>query len=182
MCSSNRIRSQVMIGAAAVAAVTLSDAAARATVSGPPDGLSDAVGHWHPLLVHFPVALLLIAVVAEGLCVIRRDGRYADAARFMVTAAAWLSIPTAVTGFLRADALTLDAARQSLFAVHRIAGIATPVLAFLAAGLAEGTRRSGQVWEQMLYRIVLLLAAVAAGVAGHYGGQLVFGAGFFRLW
>ena len=155
---------------------------ARATESGPPHGLQDAAGHLHPFLVHFPVALLLVAAVAEALGLIRRDGRCADAARFMVTAAAWLSIPAAVTGFLRADGLTFDAARQSLFAVHRIAGIATPVLAFLAAGLAEGTRRSGQVWEQMLYRIVLLLAAVAAGAAGHYGGQLVFGAGFFRLW
>jgi len=182
MRSPARIRPRATIGTALMVAATLGHTAARATVSGPPDGLTDAAGHWHPLLVHFPVALLLVAAVAEVLCMARRDGRYAEAARFMVAAAAWLSLPVAVTGFLRADALTLDAAQRSLFAVHRIAGIATPVLAFLAAGLAEGTRRSGQVWEQMLYRIVLLLAAVAAGVAGHYGGQLVFGAGFFRLW
>jgi len=138
------------------------------------------LGRLHPALVHFPVALALVALVAELLCIARRDGRYNDAARFMITAAAWISLPAAVTGFLRADAVSLDAEEQALFAVHRVAGIVTPILIFLCAGLAEGTRRSGQVWEQILYRLVLVLAAASAAIAGHYGGEIVFGA--FRLW
>jgi len=145
-------------------------------------GLWELVGRVHHLLVHFPVALLLSALVAEALCIARRDGRYADAARFMVVAAAWVSAPAALTGFLRADGLVFDAGKQGWFAAHRLAGIVTPVLAFLAAGLAEGTRRSGQIWELFLYRVVLVLAALSAAVAGFCGGELVFGPGFFRLW
>ena len=60
-------------------------------------------------------------------------------------------------------AITLDDVQQRLFSVHRVAGIATPVLVFLCAGLGEGVRRSGQIWELILYRIVLVLEGQAKG-------------------
>lgn len=143
-------------------------------------GWGAVLGRLHPALVHFPVALVLIAFVAEGMCIARRDGRYADIARFLILTAAWLSVPAAITGFLRADSITLDAAEQRLFAIHRVVGIATPVLVFLCAGLGEGVRRSGQVWELVLYRIVLVLAAISTLIAGYVGGEIVFGG--FSLW
>jgi uncharacterized membrane protein len=168
---------------ASAAALLFVPAAALAhAMSGAPHGWQDWLGRFHPGLVHFPVTLLIFAFVAEMCCVATRDGRYSDIARFLVNMAAWISIPAAVTGFLRSGSITMDAAEQHLFAIHRIAGIATPVLAFLCAGLGEGVRRSGQIWELMLYRVVLGMAAVSAGVAGYYGGEIVFGAGFFPLW
>lgn len=145
-------------------------------------GFWAATGRIHPFLVHFPVALVLAALLAEALCVARRDGRYTEASRFMVAVAAWLSVAAALTGFLRADSLTFDAGQQAAFAVHRIAGIVTPVLVFLAAALAEGSRRSGSVLELLFYRVVLTLAAAGVAVAGYYGGELAHGIGFFPLW
>ncbi len=168
-------------GGAVVLGVATAVSARAATVAAP-TGLVDFLGRFHPFLVHFPVALILAALVAEALCVARRDGRFSDAAAFMVTAAAWVSVAAAGTGFARAGSMTLTPDQSGLFAVHRIAGIATPVLAFLAAGLAEGVRRSGQVSEQIFYRFVLVLAAACALIAGYYGGELVYGAGFFPLW
>ena len=142
----------------------------------------DTLGRLHPFLVHFPVALILTAVVTEAIAVARRDERMGDAARFMITAAAWLAVPAAVAGFARADSVTVAPDLQSTFMVHRIAGTAIPVLAFLAAGLAAGVRRSGQIWELYLFRIVLVITAVAAAIAGHHGGELVYGVNFFPLW
>ena len=54
-------------------------------------GFWAATGRIHPFLVHFPVALVLAAFLAEALCVARRDGRYTEASRFMVAVAAWAS-------------------------------------------------------------------------------------------
>lgn len=156
--------------------------AASANVAAPPSGVVDAVGRLHPFLVHFPVALLLVAAVAELLCIVRRDGRFADTARFMVTAAAWIGVPAAIAGFARASSITIPPDLEGAFAIHRVAGIVTPVLAFLATGLATGVRRSGQIWELFLYRIVLLLAVGFAATAGYYGGELAYGAGFFPRW
>jgi uncharacterized membrane protein len=139
------------------------------------DSAAQLLGRLHPVLVHFPVALVLVALVAEILCITRRDGRHADTARFLIVVAAWISVPAAITGFIRADGMEFDAAQQQLFEVHRVAGIATPVLVFLCAGLAEGVRRSGQIWELILYRVVLVLAASSTAVAGYFGGEIVFG-------
>jgi uncharacterized membrane protein len=132
--------------------------------------------------VHFPVALIITALVAEVIFVVRRDERYAAAARFMIHAGAWLGVAAALTGFARADSIVLAPDQAPAFAIHRIAGIATPILAFLAAALAEGVRRSGQIWELFIFRLVLALAAAGAVVGGYYGGELVYGAGFFCLW
>ena len=165
----------------AVCAVFSLPAAAWAhTVPTAPQGWEAIVGRFHPALVHFPIALVLVAVVAETLCIARRDGRYADAARFMILVAAWISVPTAITGFIRAESITFDPAEAPLFAVHRVAGIVTPVLIFLCAGLAEGVRRSGQIWELLLYRALLLLSAISTVVAGYFGGEIVFGV--FSMW
>ncbi len=156
--------------------------AAAGEGAAPPSGFLDAVGRLHPALVHFPVALLVMAAVAELLCIIRREGYFADAARFMVTAAAWMAAPAALAGFARASAITIPPSAEDAFAIHRIAGIVVAVLAVLAASLAAGVRRSGQIWELFLYRIVLLLAVASALVAACYGGEIVYGAGFFSGW
>src|SRR5262245_35700879 len=122
----------------------------------------DAIGRFHPFFVHFPVALILSAFITEVVAAAKRNERLGDAAAVMITIAAWMAIPAAIAGFARAGTHTIEPDLQATFAVHRIVGIATPVLAFLAAGLVAGVRKSGQVWELFLYRAVLALAAIAA--------------------
>lgn len=141
------------------------------------DGLWHTLGELHPAIVHFPVALTLTAFVAEMLVLGRKRQWYADAARFMIVAAAATAIPAALAGFAAASAEEIAPALAGAFAVHRVAGLVTPPLAVLAAGLALGTRRSGQVWEQILYRVFLTLAAASAAVAAVAGGWLAHGGG-----
>ena len=160
----------------------LSPALAVAATAPPVSGGIDLMGRLHPALVHFPLALIVTALAAEMVFVARRDPRFSAASRIMVHAGAWLGIAAALSGFARADSIAIAPDVASAFAVHRIAGIATPVLAFLAAALADGVRRSGQIWELFLFRIVLALAAAGALIAGYNGGEIVYGAGFFSLW
>jgi uncharacterized membrane protein len=135
----------------------------------------EAIGNLHPFLVHFPVALILCAAGAEGAFVARRDTRWGNAARVMLLLAAWISIPAAAAGFAAASGESFSPEMARVFSIHRIAGISTPVLVVLAAGLAEGSRRSGQIWELFLYRIILVLAVISVLVAGIAGGELVHG-------
>jgi uncharacterized membrane protein len=136
-------------------------------------------GRFHPFLVHFPVALILTAVVAEVLFALRGGQHFAAAALFLVTAAAWTSLPAFLAGFAAAAGQVFEGDLARVFAVHRIVGVTTPMLAFLAAGMGHSTRRTGQVWEQILYRIFLVLAAASVAVSGAYGGLLVHGRHFF---
>ena len=145
------------------------------------DGWINSFGRYHPAVVHFPLALVVAAGIAELLYATRKKQYFGDAARFMISLAAWLSIPAAVLGLMTAAGRSYGADLSTMFSYHRIAGIALPVLTFLAAGLCEGTRRSGQVWEQMLYRAILALAVLGALAAGHYGARLVYGPDYFPL-
>jgi uncharacterized membrane protein len=160
----------------------LSPSLALAATAPPLSGGVDLLGRLHPALIHFPLALIVTAFAAEMIFVARRDERFSAVARFMIHAGAWMGVAAALSGFARAASITIAPDVSSAFAVHRIAGIATPVLAFLAAALADGVRRSGQIWELFLYRIVLALAAAGAVIAGYHGGEIVYGAGFFSLW
>ncbi len=135
----------------------------------------ESTGYFHPFLVHFPVALILVAAVAEILFVTRRDPAFGSTARFMICAAAWISVPTMVAGFAAAAGEVFTPQQQQAFVIHRIAGIVTPCLAVLAAGLAASARRTGQIWELMLFRILLAAAVISAAIAGLEGGEIVHG-------
>jgi len=141
-------------------------------------GTIHVVGRFHPVLVHFPVALILTAAAAEILYATRKRQEFGTAALFLITAAAWLSMPAFLAGFAAAAGAVFEPDLQHSLAVHRIAGVVTPMLAFMAAGMGHSTRRSGQVWEQIVFRAFLALAAIAVILAGWYGGRLVYGTDF----
>jgi uncharacterized membrane protein len=132
-------------------------------------------GQFHNVLVHFPIALVLTALVAEAALIFRNEPAAGTAARFMVTTAAWISVPAALAGFAALSGRDISSALQSNLTIHRAAGIAAPVLIFLAAVFAHGSRRSGQVWEQLLYRILLVIAAIVTALGGLHGGVLAHG-------
>ena len=134
-------------------------------------------GELHPVFVHFPIALIVTAALAEALYMIRRSQWLGDAARFMIAAGAWAAVPAVAAGFAEASAETFVGGTARLFSVHWVCGVVTAVLAFLAYGLGEGTRRSGQVWEQALYRIFLLMAAAGAMITSFFGASLAHAEG-----
>lgn len=169
-------RSWWLAGVAVIGTVTVAYGHTADTTG---DGPIALLGRYHPVLVHFPVALVVGAAVAEVVYMMRARQSYGDAARFMINLAVVFSVLTAVAGFMAASGKVYSQELQGVFNIHRVAGVATPVLVLLAAGLCEGVRRSGQVWEQMLYRVILLLAVVSVAVAGYHGGELVYGAGYF---
>jgi uncharacterized membrane protein len=143
--------------------------------------LIEWVGRFHPVLVHFPVALILTACAAELLYLIKKDNYFGLAALFLATAAAWMSLPTFAAGFAAASGETFAPELTRAFAVHRISGVTTPMLAAIAAGMGHSGRRTGQVWEQIVYRVFLVLAAVSVALAGFNGGVLVHGPDHFPL-
>jgi uncharacterized membrane protein len=129
-------------------------------------------GELHRVFVHFPVALIFTAAVAEALYMTRRSRWMGEAARFMVAAGALAAIPTVAAGFAEASGETYSGEAARAFSIHWVGGVTAAVLAILAFALGEGSRRTGQVWEQGLYRIVLLLAVAAVVITGFFGGVI----------
>ncbi len=123
------------------------------------------LGRLHPLIVHFPVGLLCVALLLE-LLEWRGTGK---GLRAGITALVWIGAGSAVLavalGLLLAN--TEDYGGDTL-TFHQWAGITTMALSVLTLILL----RSGRVrW----YRGLLTLTVVGVSVAGHYGSMLTHG-------
>jgi uncharacterized membrane protein len=135
------------------------------------------VGKLHPLLVHFPIGLILAAAAAELVAIHtgRADWRAIAAAN--VRAGAAMGALTAIAGWGLASSDVVEPSR--LLAWHGWIGAAAAVSAIGAALLSIGAndRARGRL---AAYRAALFGAAALVAVAGHLGGTLVWGADFLR--
>jgi uncharacterized membrane protein len=120
------------------------------------------VGRLHPLLIHFPIALVIAAALAEGAAIVTADEGWRTVAVENVRAGAVFALLATVAGWRLALAPEMDV--SPLLEWHRWLGT-------VAAGAALGGR---------LYRIALFTAGVLVAVTGHVGGLLVWGANFLR--
>jgi uncharacterized membrane protein len=134
------------------------------------------LGRLHPLLIHFPIALVLVAVAAEGAAAATADDRWRSVAVGNVRAGAAFAAIAAVAGWRLALAPGIEA--TSLLEWHRWLGAIGAVATLVAAIASRGDVRSTR--EMRVYRIALVGAAALVAVAGHLGGLLVWGADFFR--
>ncbi|MBK9383647.1 MAG: hypothetical protein IPN34_02315 [Planctomycetes bacterium] len=129
-------------------------------------------GHSHPVLVHFPIALLLAALFAELLYLVSRSPGMAGASAFCAILGFLGAAASCASGWIFADLEGYRDTHAVMF-VHRWGGIAATVLSALAVLLLLRARKSEG--SRLPYLLVLLLCAGAVSLVGHYGGVLVYG-------
>lgn len=143
-------------------------------------------GRLHPVLVHFPIALVALAAGAEVLnAVAGRRGGAGRGLGMMMRGPSALARGCLVVG---APAAGITAWSGWLNALHehggggpleieghRWVGIAAAAVALMA--MASVLAASWRVTEtgMRVYRALVVLAAMLMGVAGHMGGSLVYG-------
>ncbi len=133
----------------------------------------------HPAFVHFPIALLIAAATAEVLSLRWQRRGLRAASAWCTILAALGALPAAVSGWFLAAShnqttIALD--------VHRWLGVATAVSACLSVVLLIGAVRSDYpVTARRYYLVSLIGGAFLAGIAGHFGAILVYGAEYLRF-
>jgi uncharacterized membrane protein len=135
------------------------------------------IGRLHPLLVHFPIALVIAAAAAEVAAVLTSDGGWRTVAERNLRAGAVFALLAAMAGWRLALAPGME--RSSLLEWHRWLGTLAAVTALAAVlGTPASVGRSPlRVWT---FRIALLAAGALVTLTGHLGGLLVWGADFLR--
>jgi uncharacterized membrane protein len=132
---------------------------------------------WHPMLVHFPLALILTAaVLLVAAKLLRRDEYSATAATVgtwnlcLGAAVALIALATGLGAILDLDVSV--AAHQSISSHAKWAIFTTLACVLLAVWRGAGTElRSRPSW---LFLMVLTLAAAALVSTGYRGGQNVY--------
>jgi uncharacterized membrane protein len=124
----------------------------------------------HPLMVHFPVALLTSGVVFEVYGSLRKDEVVATAGRFNTRLGFWCIFPVLLVGFLGMLSLGNTEKFKDFLSGHLR-------FAFLTAGTFFIAMVVSRYFRNPLGRVVYFLA-LAAGLAcvlrtGYFGGELV---------
>ncbi len=140
------------------------------------------LGKFHLLLLHFPIALVVVAVLLDaGLMLCKVCGlpewthhRF-DGVRLLVLVAAAFAVPTVVLGWLHALG-GAGASQPGTLLLHRWVGTAAGVLLIVAAWSSSQDGRTGR--RRPLTRVAIVAAALLTAVGAHFGGTLVHGAGF----
>ncbi len=135
----------------------------------------ELLGRLHPLMVHFPVGLLVVAFVLEMLSLRGsreglRDGIYA-----MVAIGAATAVLSCLLGWLLARAGGYTA---STLQYHKWSGIATALFACFTYILLKKATRTRQTEAWRLYRISFGICIIGLTLAGHLGATLTHGAGY----
>jgi uncharacterized membrane protein len=135
------------------------------------------IGKLHPLLVHFPIALVLTAAVAELLAIGTRRAAWRAVAVANLRVGAVMGAVTVIAGWLLASAPFIEPTLSLTW--HMWTGVAGALGTLGAAFLSM--RSSSQSHRSVFaYRIALFGAATLVAIAGHLGGTLVWGAGFLQ--
>jgi uncharacterized membrane protein len=135
------------------------------------------IGRLHPALIHFPIALVVVAAAAEVLAMVTADGRWRTVAVGNVRAGAVFALVAAFAGWRLA--LAPEMAGSPLLEWHRWLGTLAAGAAVAAALATRGMRRRSALGV-LTYRIALFAAGALVAVTGHFGGLLVWGADFLR--
>lgn len=136
--------------------------------------------NWHPIFVHFTVALFSVAVLLYIVAHVSGPGAFGrtvrTAARVNLALGVVFTVGTLLSGWYAYNTVPHDAASHEVMTTHRnwalIAAAAFGLLTLWAVRHWFRNQREG--------RGFVVAAAIAAApliVAGHYGGELVYGHG-----
>jgi uncharacterized membrane protein len=151
---------------ALISMITLSPVLLQAQGSG-----SDAIsfiGRLHPMIVHFPIVLLLAALVFECVDRRRKTDHLSNAIRFLVLGGMITAVLSVIFGLLLASSGEYG---EEQVQSHRWTGIFTAVLSVVTA-IAYRLGRRG------LGFVSLIISGFSVAVTGHLGGEITHGEGY----
>jgi mono/diheme cytochrome c family protein len=136
-------------------------------------------GRFHVLVIHFPIALLAAAALAEAIAAWRGSWIPSPTVRFCLIVGAASTTAAAALGWLHADLGGFGNASTSILAVHRWLGTIGGMGAAAIAVLSERHSRRGR--RSTFFRIALWTVTVVVAATAHFGGLMVHGNNFFDL-
>jgi uncharacterized membrane protein len=133
------------------------------------------ISHIHPMLVHFPIALLIAGFFSDVLGLFVKKEFFTRAGFYLLILGTLGAIAAVITGHMAGDGIEAGSLKQAV-EVHEDAGTLTLWLALITSAF-----RIVLVWLEKYkgalkaVALVLFLATVlSVARTGYYGGELVY--------
>jgi len=133
----------------------------------------EGLGVYHPLLVHFPIALILAAALAQAFNLAGMRVSNADTVRFLVWAGAVGGLAAGLLGWAHAGPMASDEA--GIMLAHRWIGSSLTLGLFGVVAAVEWHRKSSSSGSALVLNLSLFTAAAAVAINGFLGGSLAHG-------
>jgi uncharacterized membrane protein len=133
------------------------------------------LGRFHPVSTHFPVALMYVAVLAEGFAWWSRRESWMQTVRFLVILGALGAIAAASLGWINAAFTSYVGSSATVLKYHRWLGTFTAAWTLVCAGLAVAAECKEGTPDRQRFRGALLVGGLLVGVSGFLGSALIYG-------
>ncbi|MEB3358534.1 MAG: DUF2231 domain-containing protein [Synechococcales bacterium] len=135
--------------------------------------LFDGLQNFHPLFVHFPLALLPVALLFDVLGYVLKKPSLSAAGWWCFALGVVSAIVTVFTGLQAEETVSLSQEAHEVLEHHEQFQIYSTV--FLTALLIwRGIKRGGLPNPSALYLLITAIAVGAITFGAHYGGALVY--------
>lgn len=137
------------------------------------------IGKFHPVVIHFPIALIMLAGLSELLFILTGKTLFSSTSRVSIFLGA-LGAAVAVTlGWAASVYAQYPGETGKVLTIHKWLGTSTGILIIIGAIFSELWYRNEKNYNRLIYRIILLLGVILVGLTGHFGAALVFGVDYF---
>jgi uncharacterized membrane protein/mono/diheme cytochrome c family protein len=130
------------------------------------------LGRLHPMIVHFPIALLLIAAALELVSIRNFKSSLRPGINVLVVTGALSAIVSAVFGWLL---LNQDQPEGNAVEIHQVTGTITAILSTLTGVLLYLVIKNEKNSLIQTYRLFLFASVTGVSIAGHFGASLTHG-------
>ncbi len=135
--------------------------------------MTSFLGPFHPMVLHFPIGLLVGLFLLELLVLPSRDAQKADMGRWVMLAlGASSAVVAAILGIFLSWSDSYDA---HLLWEHKVTGVGVAVTSVLALLSRVGYSVTGNTRPLWGYRILLFASVILLLPAGHHGAALTHG-------
>jgi uncharacterized membrane protein len=131
------------------------------------------VNAFHPIMVHFPIALFFVSLALDLLGMIRRDAALHIAGFYNLVIALLSAFASLVTGYIAF--LRLHFPFEGVTRNHIILALSTTVLMTILYAIRVHRHEKMSTGARVLYLIVGMIGVVTLALVGHYGGEMVYG-------
>ncbi len=135
---------------------------------------SNIVAALHPVLVHFPIAFIILSVLLEALrC--RRGQAWRPALQLTLSLVLLSAILAGIAGFQAEDA---EGYSEETVEIHQWCAIGGTILAGVAWFVLRRSSDADKV-QTIIFRVLIIASAILISYAGHEGGLIVYGIDHF---